>query len=104
MEYTRAGLPWFDYYVEGRRAGDGGKELEGLKSVAATGAEMGGKPLPENTAVHPQNLITLRRGAAGAGAGRARFRATRRPGDGTSEAILKRRSPRESTDSTRGGI
>ena len=50
-EYTRAGLPWFEYYDDRQTALDGTAVLEALKSVAEMGAEKGAVPLPENESV-----------------------------------------------------
>lgn len=61
-EYTRAGLPWFEYYDESRAAIDGGGVLQWLKSVARLGREKGDVPLPENQPVSPENLVIYRRG------------------------------------------
>ena len=61
-EYTRAGLPWFEYYADGRGAVPGAAVLGGMKSVAALGSEKGDKPLPENTPVEPKNVVVLRAG------------------------------------------
>jgi hypothetical protein len=59
-EYTRAGLPWFDYYAEGRSAVEGSGILAGIKSVFAFGKEKGDVPLPENASVEVGNVIGLR--------------------------------------------
>jgi hypothetical protein len=61
-EYTRAGLPWFEYYAEGRPVVSGTPALAGMKGVAAIGAEKGERPLPENTSVTPDNVVVLRSG------------------------------------------
>lgn len=61
-EYSRAGLPWFDYYKDGATALPGSKILNKLKSVAAMGREKGDNPLPENEAITPTTVITLRKG------------------------------------------
>jgi len=61
-EYTRAGLPWFDYYNETARPLDGSAVLENLKSVAEMGAEMGDVPLPENESATPENIVQIRHG------------------------------------------
>jgi hypothetical protein len=58
--YTRAGLPWFDYYDADRRALEGANRLGTLKSVAALGKEKGEVPLPENASVEPQKVVKLR--------------------------------------------
>lgn len=61
-EYTRAGLPWFDYYDDAASAVAGSLDLQGLKSVATMGKEKGGVPLPENESCTPERIIELRRG------------------------------------------
>jgi hypothetical protein len=58
--YTRAGLPWFDYYAEGQTAVDGSEKLAGMKSVKEVGEAKGDVPLPENESVTPENVVTLR--------------------------------------------
>jgi hypothetical protein len=60
-EYTRAGLPWFDYYADGAAAVPGSSILQKLKSVATLGKENGDVPLPENEPVSPENVVALRR-------------------------------------------
>ena len=60
-EYTRSGLPWFEYYSD-QPTLDAPEVLEKLKSVSQLGAEKGDVPLPENTSVDPTNIVTLRRG------------------------------------------
>jgi hypothetical protein len=59
-EYTRAGLPWFDYYAEGRKAVEGSGILAGIKSVFSFGKEKGDVPLPENTSVEVGHVVGLR--------------------------------------------
>jgi hypothetical protein len=54
-----AGLPWFDYYDDNLQALDGSRQLAGLHSVAAMGVQLGEKPLPENDAVQPAQVVTL---------------------------------------------
>jgi hypothetical protein len=61
-EYTRAGLPWFEYYASDLRALEGGERFGGMKSVAQLGKEKGDVPLPENVAVEPGNVVKLRAG------------------------------------------
>jgi hypothetical protein len=58
-EYTRAGLPWFDYYAEGRQAVEGSGILAGIKSIFTLGKEKGDVPLPENVPVDVGNVIGL---------------------------------------------
>ena len=59
-EYSRAGLPWFDFYSDGSKAVQGSPILQKLKSVAALGKEKNDAPLPENEPVSPHNVVTLR--------------------------------------------
>lgn len=61
-EYTRAGLPWFDYYAPDLEAIDGSDVLSGLESVAKLGKEKGDVPLPENESVTPEHVVQLRSG------------------------------------------
>ena len=61
-EYTRAGLPWFEYYAERQTAVDGSPVLRGLKSILGLGREKGDVPLPENEPVAPTNVVELRQG------------------------------------------
>lgn len=61
-EYTKAGLPWFDYYDDNLTAIKGSKELAGMKSVAAMGKKKGDIPLPENEPVSPKNIVLFRKG------------------------------------------
>jgi hypothetical protein len=57
-EYTRAGLPWYDWYSE-LTARPGGDPLRKLRSVHQLGSEKGDTPLPENTSVDPTNVVSL---------------------------------------------
>jgi hypothetical protein len=61
-DYTRAGLPWFSYYDDSRRAVEGSKILNKLKSVIQIGEEKRDVPLPENDSVTVSNVKELRRG------------------------------------------
>lgn len=58
-DYTKAGLPWFDYYDDKLVAIEGAKALAGLDSVAARGVKLGEKPLPDNDAVNPTAVVKL---------------------------------------------
>lgn len=60
-EYTRAGLPWFEYYAD-RSAVGGGDRLKDVRTVTELGVEKGTNPLPENTSATPANVVTLRAG------------------------------------------
>jgi hypothetical protein len=57
-DYTRAGLPWFNYYQDAPTVA-GGEPLKKLDSVAALGVKKGQKPLPENSAVLPTRVKQL---------------------------------------------
>jgi hypothetical protein len=59
-EYTKNGLPWFDYYDESATAIDGSQTLAGLKSVAELAAEKNQVVLPENEAIGPAVVKTLK--------------------------------------------
>lgn len=60
-KYTQAGLPWFEYYGEGKAVG-GSAKLAGMKSVAQLNCEKGDAVLPENASVTPENLVVYRQG------------------------------------------
>lgn len=62
QEYTRAGLPWFEYYDERQTAVGGSGILGALKSVLQIGKEKGQVPLPENVPVDPSHVVHLRSG------------------------------------------
>jgi hypothetical protein len=57
-EYTRAGLPWFEWYSDHSPV-NGGEALGKLRSVHHLGKKKGDSPLPENTSVDPTNVVTL---------------------------------------------
>lgn len=61
-EYTRAGLPWFEYYAADQTALKGSGTLAGLESVAELGRKKGDNPLPENESITPGNVKVLRAG------------------------------------------
>ncbi len=61
-EYTRAGLPWFQYYAADLEGVEGSGILSKLKSVVTLGKEKGDVPLPENEPVSPVNVVRLRSG------------------------------------------
>ena len=61
-EYSEAGLPWFEYYAEDRRALDGARELAGLDSVAQKSWKKGFPP--ENEPAFPKVVKTLTGGAS----------------------------------------
>lgn len=66
-EYTRAGLPWFEWYGE-QPALSGGGPLRTLKSIFKLGKEKGDVPLPENTPVEPGRIVPLGKGVVREGA------------------------------------
>ena len=57
--YTRAGLPWYDYYAEGHQALPGADKLKRLDSVAALGHKNGEQPLPEDGPVVTPHVVPL---------------------------------------------
>lgn len=57
--YTKAGLPWFDYFDDDAKALEGSEKLTTLDSVAAQGIKQGKQPLPENGPVKPRNVRIL---------------------------------------------
>ena len=61
-EYTRAGLPWFDYYDADAAELEGSDRLAELSSVTEVAAEKGDVALPENESVTPRIVLHLRRG------------------------------------------
>lgn len=63
-DYTKAGLPWFEYYDDKLGALSGAKKLAGMDSVAAKGVKLGEKPLVENEMVNPQKIVQLGSGTA----------------------------------------
>ena len=61
-DYSRCGLPWFNYYAEeGATAIDGAEKLQGLKSVKELGALKKENPLPENESVKELFVQAIRR-------------------------------------------
>ena len=52
-DYTKAGLPWFDYYDADRTALEGAQRLAGLDSVAARQARQGKPALDAGSSVQP---------------------------------------------------
>lgn len=62
-EYTKAGLPWFEYYSDGS-AVEGSSVLARLKSVVQMGKDKHDVPLPENESVTPERIIEIRKGLA----------------------------------------
>jgi hypothetical protein len=61
-QYTKSGLPWFEYYDESATAVNGSPALANMKSVAQLSAEKGTVVLPENSPVTPENIVVYRKG------------------------------------------
>ena len=61
-QYTKAGLPWFEYYDESATAVAGSATLAGTKSVRQMSTEKGQVVLPENDPVTPNNVVVYRKG------------------------------------------
>jgi len=59
QEYTKAGLPWFEYYGADAKVLNGAPKLPELDSVAAKGIKKGEKPLAENEPVSVVNVKKL---------------------------------------------
>jgi hypothetical protein len=59
VDYTEAGLPWFEYYDDKLNALDGAGKLSGLDSIAAKTIKLGGKPLKDNETVKPAKIHSL---------------------------------------------
>ena len=62
IEYTKAGLPWFDYYGGDMKALDGAQKLAGLDSVAAKKLKKGEGVLADNEPVEPKVVRRLGKG------------------------------------------
>lgn len=60
-DYTRAGLPWFDYYDENAKPVAGSSILQKVKSVLETGEAKSEKPLPENDSTEVARIVALGR-------------------------------------------
>ena len=58
-DYSKAGLPWFDYYGGDKVALDGAKKLAGMQSVTAKSWQTGAGPLPGNEPATSQVVKTL---------------------------------------------
>ncbi len=58
-DYSRAKLPWFDYYDD-KPALKGSGVLAKLKSVLGLGKEKRESPLPENEPCEPTNVVAIR--------------------------------------------
>jgi hypothetical protein len=63
-EYSKRGLPWFEYYGGDGAVLSGSGKLAGLTSVLGMGKKKGDVPLPENESVTPENVVHLRSGLA----------------------------------------
>ncbi len=62
LDYTKAGLPWFDYYGGDLNALEGAQKLAGLGSVAAKKLKKGEGVLPDNEPVQPKVVKKLGKG------------------------------------------
>ena len=58
-DYTRYGLPWFDYYDEKLTPVQSAGILDKLKSVFALGKQKRESPLPENESLDPKKIVKL---------------------------------------------
>ena len=64
LEYTEAGLPWFEWYGGDVTAIDGARKLKKLASIAKLGKKKGEQPLPENESVKVAQVVGLSAGGA----------------------------------------
>ena len=62
IEYTEAGLPWFDYYGGDLKALEGAEKLAGLDSVAVKKLKKGEGVLADNEPVQPKVVKKLGKG------------------------------------------
>ena len=62
VEYTKAGLPWFDYYGGDLKALEGAQKLAGLDSVAVKKLKKGEGVLADNEPVEPKVVKRLGKG------------------------------------------
>jgi hypothetical protein len=58
-DYTRYGLPWFDYYDDSLKAVQGSGVLGKLKSVLGIAKEKRESPLPENEGCDPTKVVKI---------------------------------------------
>ena len=58
-QYTRAGLPWFDYYGGDAEALKGSEALSSMKSVTAMAEAKGAAALEGNESVFPSVIRTI---------------------------------------------
>jgi hypothetical protein len=63
-DYTKAGLPWFDYYAADLETLPGAQNLALVKSVAEMAAEKGEQVLGPDGEVNPSTVISLGPGKA----------------------------------------
>ena len=59
-EYSKSGLPWYEYYDGDKAALSGSTTLDKVESVAAMGKKKGDVPLPENKSVHLDNIQVIK--------------------------------------------
>jgi hypothetical protein len=59
-DYSKAGLPWFDYYDADAQVLSGSAALAGVKSVLDLGIGKGTTPLPENESAEVRRLVHVK--------------------------------------------
>lgn len=62
LDYSEAGLPWFEYYNADKPVLEGGSDLLGLDSVAAGMIKQGKGPLEGNDPVKPAEIKIIKTG------------------------------------------
>jgi hypothetical protein len=60
-KYTKAGLPWFDYYDADAKALEGAEKLKNVLSVTAKGREKGEAPMLENETLEIDRVVRLKK-------------------------------------------
>jgi hypothetical protein len=58
-EYTKAGLPGFEYYDDKATVVSGSETLKKMKSIKQLGKKKGENPLPENESLELDEIIKL---------------------------------------------
>ncbi len=56
-DYARSGLPWFDYYGDGKPLSAGDKLKKKLRSIAQLAEQRGQQPLPNNESVEVEDKV-----------------------------------------------
>jgi len=60
-DYTKAGLPWYEYYTDDSTSLPASGVIGKLKSVFTLGKEKGQNPLPENQSTGPKKILEIKK-------------------------------------------